>query len=333
MYHKTNTYPTKKTNFSEARQAPPVGIPFNTLEQVRNCDKTRLKLRNRARSKYISTFLTKKLIEIDSPNRGRYIKSLSCACKITHADGKITSQYCGYRWCLVCNRIRTAKYINTYAPILETWSKSYMVTLTIPNCKAEQLKDSIDLMNKTIRKITDVFRKRKLVFRAVRKLEVTYNDVRDDYHPHYHFIVEGEEQTVTLVQEWLKRLPQCSDKAQHISEFNGDLKEIFKYITKLFTRDKKVNVEALDIVLRTLHGRRTFQNYGFNLTEEIKEDEPMELNESLSEGELSNNGEPKEYIWYSSGWVNMDDGTILAEYEVSAEIEKLLKQSGLKDDS
>ncbi len=339
MCYKTNEYPTKKTNFSEAPGALPVGSPVHKLEEVGKSEKTLQKLQKRARSKYLSTCLTKKLIALDSPNKGRYIKSMSCACTITHADGKITSQYCGYRWCMVCNRIRTGKYINTYAPILETWSKSYMVTLTIPNCKAEQLKDTIDLMNQTIVKIKDVFRKRKLVFRAVRKLEVTYNDVRNDYHPHFHFVVEGEEQTISLVQEWLKRLPQCNEKAQHIEEFNGDLREMFKYITKLFTRDKStgkyktVNVEALDIILRTLHGRRTFTNYGFKLPEEINEEEPMELNESLSEGEIKNDGEPREYVWYETGWVSMDDGTILADYQVSADIERLLKELGLHNSS
>jgi triphosphoribosyl-dephospho-CoA synthetase len=214
-----------------------------------------------------------------------------------------------------------------------------MVTLTIPNCKAEQLKDTIDLMNQTVRRITDMFRKRKLMFRAVRKLEVTYNDLRNDYHPHFHFVVEGEEQSSLLLSEWLRRLPSTTFAAQDIREFNGDLREMFKYVTKLFTKDKEtgkhkeVNVQSLDIILRTLHGRRTFQNYGFKLEQEISEDEEMQLNESTPEGELKNDGTPTEYTWYETGWVNVDDGTILADYQVSEDIKRLLKETRLQNDS
>lgn len=343
MYHENNTYPTKKTNFSEEPGASPVAVPVHTLEVLRKVslevDKTLPKLKKRARSKFITTLLTKKLINLNSPNKGRYIKSLSCANTITHADGKITSQYCGSRWCMVCNRIRTGKYINTYAPILEKWNKSYLVTLTVPNCTADELSNTIDLMNKTVRRITDMFRKRKLTFRAVRKLEVTYNDKRNNYHPHFHFVVEGEEQSSLLLSEWLKRLPDTTFIAQDIREFDGDLREMFKYVTKLFSRDKEtgkykeVNVKALDIILRTLHGRKTFQNYGFKLEQEISEEEEMQLSESTPEGELKNDGTPTEYTWYETGWVNVDDGTILADYQVSEDIKRLLKETRLQNDS
>ena len=313
---------------------------LDKLEQLRKVDSTIVKLEKRARSKFISSILTKKLIALDSPNKGRYIKSLSCSCKLIHTDGKITSQYCGYRWCMVCNRIRTGKYINLYKPILETWGKSFMVTLTVPNCSAEDLEQTINVMGATVRKITDVMRKRKQKFKAVRKLEVTHNSEREDFHPHYHFIVEGEEQTVTLVQEWLKRIPECSEQAQHITEFNGDLREMFKYVTKLFTKDKHtgkykdVDVQALDIILRALHGRRTFQNYGFNLSEDIREDDVMLLDDSVHEGELKSEvAEVREYIWYESGWINVEDGSIIADYNITDNIRRLLIETGLSNDS
>ncbi len=339
MCYKTKTDSTIKTNFSEAPGASPVGVRLDKLEQLRKVDKILPKLQKRARSKFITTLLTKKLISLNSPNKGRYIKSLSCANTITHADGKITSKYCGSRWCMVCNRIRTGKYINIYAPILETWGKSYLVTLTVPNCTADDLSSTIDLMNQTVRRITDMFRKRKLTFRAVRKLEVTYNDVRNNYHPHFHFVVEGEEQSSLLLSEWLKRLPNTTFVAQDIREFNGDLREMFKYVTKLFTKSKEtgeykeVNVKSLDIILRTLHGRRTFQNYGFKLEQELHEEDEMQLDESTQEGELKNDGTPTEYTWYDSGWVNVDDGIILADYKVSEDIKRLLQKTGLQNDS
>jgi hypothetical protein len=194
-------------------------------------------------------------------------------------------------------------------------------------------------MLKTFRQIVDMARKRKTPFVGIRKLEVTYNDKRNDYHPHLHVLIEGKENAEMLRDGWLKRLPMASYEAQDIQKSEGnDLKEIFKYFTKIFSRDKetkevkRVNVAALDVVIRTLHGRRTFQSFGFKLPTEINEEDAMVLEESTDAGEL-NDGTERTYTWYGSGWASMDDGLVLADYEVSQDIENLLRKSGLKDDS
>lgn len=317
-----------------------VRCSLDKLEQLRKSSQTTTaeKLRKRARSKYVSTLLTQRLIELDSPNKERYIKSLSCATILKHRDGKITSKYCGSRWCMVCNKIRTGKYINLYAPVLAKWSKTYLVTLTLPNCTGDLIGTTLDLMGKTIRSITDVFRKRSFQFMAVRKLEITYNELTDSYHPHYHFIVEGQLQANALKNEWLKRVKTAVDDAQDVSEFDGNLKEIFKYVTKLFSKDKrtkeykKVNVKSLDIILRALHGKRTLQNYGFTLSEDIFEDDEIILDESLDEGEFSENI-ISEYQWYGSGWVNKSTGYILSSYDLSENMSVILNQLGISENS
>ena len=46
--------------------------------------------------------------------------------------GKLSAKYCGNRWCLVCNSIRTAKLFAAYGPTLRSWEDAHFVTLTIP---------------------------------------------------------------------------------------------------------------------------------------------------------------------------------------------------------
>ena len=339
-YSNIDTMPTKTVGNCGCVNV--VGVSsLDKLEQLRKSSQsTAEKLRKRARSKYVSTLLTQRLIELNSPNKERYIKSLSCATILTHSNGKITSKYCGSRWCMVCNKIRTGKYINLYAPILEKWTKTYLVTLTLPNCAADLIGTTLKFMGKTIRAITDVFRKRSITFRAVRKLEITYNEVTDSYHPHYHFIVEGESQANSLKSEWLKRVPTAVDDAQDVSEFDGNLKEIFKYVTKLFSKEKetkeykKVNLKSLDIILRSLHGKRTLQNYGFTLSEDISEEEPIVLDESLDDGEFTQEDNVlSEYQWYGLGWVNQKTGYILSSYELSYNMSVILYQLGISENS
>ena len=63
------------------------------------------------------------------------------------------------------------------------------LTLTVPNVPAEELRDCLDLMYKAwhlLMKRAEVKRISRSYFRS---LEVTYNEERDDYHPHFHVLL------------------------------------------------------------------------------------------------------------------------------------------------
>ena len=62
------------------------------------------------------------------------------------------------------------------------------VTLTAPNVKGENLKDEITKYNKSFKKLVERIEIAKISKGYIRKLEVTYNKERDDYHPHFHCI-------------------------------------------------------------------------------------------------------------------------------------------------
>ena len=117
---------------------------------------------------------------------------------------------------------------------------------------------------------------------GLRKLECTYSKPRNDYHPHYHLIIKGEENAKDFYSEWLKRLPKTSYKGQDLQPADSkSAKELFKYFTKVVTtvkdkkgevQDRKIYADAMDVIFNDIKGKRTFQNFGFKAPKVISED-------------------------------------------------------------
>jgi len=64
-----------------------------------------------------------------------------------------------------------------------------LLTLTVPNVNQEELPYMLDSMSHAFKKMM----KRRCVLRSIhswfRSLEITYNEERDDYHPHFHVLL------------------------------------------------------------------------------------------------------------------------------------------------
>lgn len=294
---------------------------------------TRTPLEKRANSKYITLQLMKKLCSIDSPLRDSYHTTCSCGSVIEQVDGKRKSKYCGYRWCLTCNRIRTAQYIEKYEPILQTWSNMHFVTLTVVNCKGVELSDTVGLMTKNFRRVLDMMRKRHTPIKGIRKLEVTYNGEADTYHPHFHVLVCGQSEAEVLQEEWLRLNPTARASAQKVKSVLMDnvnvYKEIFKYVTKLFDRDetgkyKEINPIAMDVIFCSLKGKRVLQPFGFKAPK-LEEEGALELTETMD----SPNSEEILWYWEGSDWVDRRTGEFLTNYKPSSETVRMLKETGL----
>ena len=192
------------------------------LEQLRKGAPTlsREHLEKRAKAKYSQEPLLLALLELkESKLAKNYKDTFFCSSVLTQKGEKITSRYCKNRFCKVCNRIRTGKLINDYEPILEKLVEKQFVTLTIPNVTAENLRSSIIKMNKVMRLIQDKRRKAKEpLIKGIRKLECTYNTFLNNYHPHFHLIIENEAQATDLIDQWLFYYPEAVIQAQHKAE-------------------------------------------------------------------------------------------------------------------
>jgi len=114
-------------------------------------------------------------------------------------DWELTKQrlnaanFCNWRFCPMCawrKARRDAQKISVMmAHIAQEHKKSFIfVTLTAPNVKVDELPDAVAKFNAAFFKL--IYRKdiSGMNHGFIRKLEVTYNPERDDYHPHFHVI-------------------------------------------------------------------------------------------------------------------------------------------------
>lgn len=299
------------------------GAALDTLAQPCQAatDKQRGKLSARALAKHASVALSVSLAVLGTGLERSYRNTFYCAGILEqHADGRLTGKYCGNRWCLVCNRIRTARAMGEYLPVLECWIDPHFVTLTVPNVSEDGLLMTISEMLVAITAIGRAIRRTDgLAFRAVRKLECTFNYSTGLYHPHFHLIVEGGSTGATIVARWLKRFPRANRSGQDLRPAdNRSLKELFKYFTKLSTNTspterRRIPPVALDVIFHAMRGKRVYQSMGFTLprSDELRDEGAMETAPTTQA--LSRRGEYIRWEWsqHLADWLDFSTGDLL----------------------
>lgn len=242
-------------------------------------------LTKRARAKLVTNTLVLQLVNLDSPLKKAYWNTYHCAKVIEQRGKTLKTKYCKNRWCLVCNRIRTAILIRGYEDSLTKLHDSHFVTLTFPNVSADVLREEIKGMYDRFNKIKRRLRKRGIKLRGIRKLECTFNQGTRMYHPHYHLIIEGKEAADALLDEWLMEYPSAVRDAQLVVPTNdGSIKELMKYFTKILPSKKsktdklRLHPESLDVMFQAMQGLRVFQPLGIakSVSEDIEDLEKKE---------------------------------------------------------
>lgn len=215
------------------------------------------KIKKRAKSKYLTNKYIFKLITLHSALDKGYWNTYYCNQVLVQEGKKIYGHYCGNRWCFECNRIRTAKLINGYKPVVSTFKDPWYIVLTVKNvdCEVLTLRSKVKEMNKEFRKIVDLIRKRDQIYiEAIRTIEVTYNKNTNKLHPHFNLVINGKVNAEMIITEWLKHFPenevnrggQCMERADI-----NTLNELFKYVVKF---DDKTPGKALDTIFQALKG-------------------------------------------------------------------------------
>ena len=236
-------------------------------------------LKKRAISKYYTNEILYPLIDLKNEREDSYWNTYHCV-KTLHQDteGKVTSKYCKNRWCIVCNRIRTATLINRYHEPLSKLNTRF-VTLTTnltSECHTkDDLKDTIEHYKHTFSKVWRRLKRRYGTISAIRKIETTWKWQHKHFHPHFHVIIENNsDEAEYLVTQWLKEYPQASRDAQNIRVTDDNaILELFKYFTKMWskitdentTEEKRVlpyPPDVMDTIFSVMYRQRTIQTYG-----------------------------------------------------------------------
>jgi len=271
-------------------------------------------------AKYFTTGYVRHLADLDSPLKKAYNNTLYCATELKQDGDKITAKYCKNRWCMVCNRIRVGKCINGYMPELKKLQDPQFVTLTIPNVKAAELRLAIRSMklawNAIYKKLHRQLQKMKIKFIGIQKLECTYNADQDNYHPHFHFIIEGKVIAQTIVAEWLDRFPECESIAQHVTKADeNSMRELFKYFSKIVTKGA-IYVPAMDVIFRSMQGYKVYQPFGIRPVN----DEPDDL-EAITLEEYAD--QLTWWKWKHNDWYSDRTGEPISNFRDTANIDKL----------
>ena len=213
---------------------------------------------------------------------------------------------CKNRFCPVCAWRKARKdalglsLMMQYVKQVE--SKSFIfLTLTTPNVTAEHLESEIKHYNESFRRLSNRKHFKSIAKGYVRKLEVTYNAERDDYHPHFHVLIAvnksyfKDTKTYISQKEWLNLWRDVTGNQAitqvHVQKVkqnnNKELYEMAKYSGK--DSDYLVNQKVFDAFYKSLKGKQVLVYSGLF----------KEARKKLKDGDLDYLKEidPTEYVY------------------------------------
>lgn len=280
-------------------------VPFTQKDIVKEVKgfKSRKQLFSQASTKFITNSVLRPMLYLDSELHKQYTNAYYCGNSVQIENGKHQVQRCKTRFCVQCNRNKTATLINEYLPVVENWKEKQFVTLTIPNVVESELKEAIEEMTKVFSQVSRSFKKSygsNLKF--IRKTEVTYSYRLKNYHPHFHILAYNKEQSDFIIENWIKIIAKRIKKrerkgidyvikqpdlgGQHVVlADDNSVKELFKYFAKIWDYNKERKTievytpSVLDTIYKALRGKQVIKRGGFKQLDYVNISNDIELRE------------------------------------------------------
>jgi len=186
---------------------------------------------------------------------------------------------CKNRFCPICSWRKAKKDALALSVqmkyIKEEHKKEFIfLTLTAPNVPADELEEEIKMYNHSFQKLMQRKEVKTIVKGYVRKLEVTYNAERNDYHPHFHVLIAVNKSYFTQTKQyinrdrWLELWQQVTDNpsitqvdVRKVREnSNKEVAEVAKYSAK--DSDYLIDEKVFEVFYKALKGKRLIVQSG-----------------------------------------------------------------------
>ena len=249
------------------------------------------------------------------------------------------SNFCKNRFCPLC-AWRKAKKDSLKISILlkyiqeELGYEFIFLTLTAPNVKGSDLSDEIKKYNENFKKLTKRKEVLKITKGYVRKLEVTYNQERNDYHPHFHVMIATNKsyfksRDYIKKKQWLELWKECMgdssitqvDVRKMDTRDSNAIAEIAKYGAK--DADYMVSQEVFDVFYKALKGKQILTYSGiFKNALKLFNDGELDKYKEL---DLTEYIYALEYYWQNNNYAMMEK-RLLTDKEKSLINKQLIEE-------
>lgn len=245
------------------------------------------------------------------------------------------ANFCRKRLCPMCAWRRSLKIFGQVSKIMEYLNENnptaryIFLTLTVENVSGEELSFTIKEMIRAFRNLLKRAKVEKNLLGAYRGIEVTYNEKRDDYHPHIHAILmmkpsyfNSKDNYITQ-EEYAKLWADClkldykpvCDVRKVRGKTSKAVAEVAKYTVKdddyVKPEDVETGKKVVAVLDEALHGKRLISFFGemkkahaeMNL-ENIEDDTVDLIHTDTAEDDLSVKGWIKETYAFNVGFMN-----------------------------
>lgn len=218
--------------------------------------------------------------------------------------------FCKNRQCPICNWRRSLKYSAQISKIIDKAIQKYQksnflfLTLTQKNCVGEELDKTLKEMHKSFNLLMRYAKVKKNLLGFVRATEVSYNTIREDYHPHMHVLLMvsntyfknkknyiTQEEWVQLWQRAMKLDYEPSVDIRRVYDKKGKgivsaIQETAKYPVKPMDIEVTDENELLQVTYDLYHGlkRKRLLSFG-GIFKEIKNELGLD---DVEDGDLVN---------------------------------------------
>lgn len=239
-------------------------------------------------AKVNTSLISNKTVERVS-NCADFLKFLNCV-EVDSSTGEIMNEdknimthanFCENRFCPICSKNKARKdavRLRAMTSYLEDLNYIFIfLTLTVPNCKADELGMLLTTMNEACNRLFKLKAVSNISKGYVKKVEVTYNSNKkakayDTYHPHFHILICVDKDYFINPRKYIKQAKWLDMwrqvmKDPSISQVNvkraddGSILEMSKYIAK--DSDYLTSPTVFNTFYNALKGRQMLTYSGY----------------------------------------------------------------------